>query len=701
MFTLATLNPVCLHVALTAAVMSIFDHSSMSTSAWILDMMRITIELSMTYGLVPDNSISQLDVIEVLNLQRFPCTITTALGWLKIDPILVYMNCCQSCFALCPIERTPNLCSHHIARIPGGPPDSGEVNTKILSSPSPVENVDTLDFSEEICGQPLLRFVQGQEIPVRRYAFQNLIDCLGRLFSRPLFEAQLDKSLMESRKPFDPNSDVHDIHQSRLWKTFRGPNGKHFTATSGNLVFGMFVDGINPFGNKQSGHHDSITFIVLICLSLPINIRHQPENVFLVGIAPGPREPSLEQMNWILKPIVTQLQQLWEPGCILSQTYQYKGGRLIHGALLPFIADIPALRRSLGFPSATATYFCSFCLLKKCDIHNFNQSLWPIRSRSQHQKWAYQARDAKTVKECKIIFKAHGVRFSIMNDLEYWDIVEYHVVDSMHNLLLGLLSWHLRRFWSMQDIKNDEDVLPPISKQELYDLFSEHADFENQPTPRSPERLPDEEGMTIHDLPSPQEKSSEEEEYDPLCDPGWDSNWISPPLDEVIFDHRMLQMINSLLPRIHIPTWIKRAIPVVGKASFGKLKADEWRNLFTIQLPLTLIPLWSGRNHHKTALLKNFCYLVSLVHLALKRTMNASKIQRYRYHVEQYLQSSVKLFQHCNLAPNHHMAIHLADCLEKFGPVRAWWSFPFERLMGSILKGCHNNHIGESLRCLN
>ncbi|KAG0142752.1 hypothetical protein CROQUDRAFT_219116 [Cronartium quercuum f. sp. fusiforme G11] len=41
------------------------------------------------------------------------------------------------------------------------------------------------------------------------------------------------------------------------------------------------------------------------------------------------------------------------------------------------------------------------------------------------------------------------------------------------------------------------------------------------------------------------------------------------------------------------------------------------------------------------------------------------------------------------------MAFHLSECLYKFGPVRAWWSFPFERLIGKILKACQNNHIGE------
>ncbi|POW23176.1 hypothetical protein PSHT_00352 [Puccinia striiformis] len=41
------------------------------------------------------------------------------------------------------------------------------------------------------------------------------------------------------------------------------------------------------------------------------------------------------------------------------------------------------------------------------------------------------------------------------------------------------------------------------------------------------------------------------------------------------------------------------------------------------------------------------------------------------------------------------MAIHLAECLEKFGPVRSWWTFPLERLMGQVLKSTYNNHLGE------
>lgn len=297
----------------------------------------------------------------------------------------------------------------------------------------------------------------------------------------------------------------------------------------------------------------------------------------------------------------------------------------------------------------------------------------------------------------KKIFKTHGVWYSVLVELEYWDIVDYHVVDSMHSLLLGLLSWHLRRFWSMEDKKNEEDILCPITKSELHDLVLDHSkpmksDFNEEQTSEKKNDEPN--GIKFHDMSFDEDTNTSDEDFDPLGESGWKGQWDAPPLDEIIFDQKMLQYINSQLNLINIPSWIKRAIPVLGKASFGKLKADEWRNLFTLQLPLILTPLWFGRDQVKTCLLRNFLHLVSLVNLALKRDISSEQIDRYEYHIHEYLSSSLELFQHSHLAPNHHMAIHLSDLLRSFGPVRAWWSFVFERLMGSILKGCHNNHLG-------
>lgn len=694
-FNLKEVNPLLLHVALSTSIISIFDNISGRTASWLMDVHRVTIELSMNVGLLPNNnSRTFLSPSELKIFNQIPQSLSTAIGWLNIDPNLITMNCCSKCFAMYPIKAAPEVCTHRVASIPGGPADPSGLtqNNPTKAAPEPFEP----DLSETTCLGPLLKFSRGKMIPIRKYAVQDLAHWIARFFSRPKVEDWLDESLFESRKPFNKDASISDIHESRIWKEFKGPDGQQFTARSGNLVFAMFVDAINPFGNKASGHHVSITFVVLVCLTLPVTLRHRPENIFLVGIAPGPREPSLEQMNWILLPLVTQLQNIWSPGLLLARTHSCPRGRLVRAALIPFIADIPSLRRSLGFPSARARYFCSCCHLINKEIENLDPQSWRIRTKEEHKIWAHEARDAETVEERQTIFETHGVRYSVMVELDYWNIIDFHVVDSMHNLLLGLLAWHLRRFWSMKDVKNEEQIQQPVSTSELFQLLKEHS----HPLPpknyakaaekpdESEEGEMDEETLSSH-------TSTSDEDFDPLANVGWKGVWEAPPMDEIIIDGSMLSIINGFLPRIQIPSWIKRAIPVLGKASFGKLKADEWRNIFTIQLPLILIPLWAGKDQIKLSLLKKFCDLVLLVNLALKRSISRAQIDKYRMHIQNYLEGSLVLFTHCSLAPNHHMAIHLADCLERFGPVRLWWSFPFERLMGSILKACHNNHVGK------
>ncbi|POW05794.1 hypothetical protein PSHT_10641 [Puccinia striiformis] len=44
--------------------------------------------------------------------------------------------------------------------------------------------------------------------------------------------------------------------------------------------------------------------------------------------------------------------------------------------------------------------------------------------------------------------------------------------------------------------------------------------------------------------------------------------------------------------------------------------------------------------------------------------MNARRIDSYRHHIKEYLNSCQILFPHVDLAPNHHLSMHLADCLE-------------------------------------
>ncbi|OAV94177.1 hypothetical protein PTTG_27047 [Puccinia triticina 1-1 BBBD Race 1] len=356
---------------------------------------------------------------------------------------------------------------------------------------------------------------------------------------------------------------------------------------------------------------------------------------------------------------------------------------------MPFFADLPACRRTLGLSGHSShEQMCSKCHLGKDRIECLNIDLFQKRSNEKHKAIAIRARDAGSYTAREKIFKTHGIRWSKLWELEYWSLIDDHVIDPMQNLLLGILAWHCKRFWNMTDADHVGSAPPP---REVVELITDRI--------FSPGRRP----LT----PSKQGENAENNQDNgeniwdisfASTDPDND-NYLAPheeldvPIATAVFDTKLLVYINQRLARIHLPTYISRAIPILGQASYGKLKADEWRNLFTIQLPLCLISLWNNKDKYQRSLLKNFCHLVSMVNIALKRTMTADRIAKYRFHNRAYLASALKLFPNRPLAPNHHMSLHIAECLERFGPVRAWWSFPFERFMGQVVKTCHNNRI--------
>ena len=69
-------------------------------------------------------------------------------------------------------------------------------------------------------------------------------------------------------------------------------------------------------------------------------------------------------------------------------------------------------------------------------------------------------KQAKTASQYHEVEKKYGVRYSVLLKLPYFDIVEYHVIDPMHNLLLGT-GKYLMTLWKEQQI---------LSKSEFEDI---------------------------------------------------------------------------------------------------------------------------------------------------------------------------------------------------------------------------------------
>lgn len=363
--------------------------------------------------------------------QHIPKDLTTALKRFDIEPNITEYACCPACFAIYAPAGDPN-----------NPIYPDLCTWKEMAS------------QETPCGAPLLVVSEGKNAtsrPRRVFGYQNPMSWLARLLTRnPELEKHMEESWSTARDK------VKDVFGAEALKGFKGPDGKPWSICPNDdlhLVFSMFVDWFNPYGNKQAGKSNSIGAIYMVCLSLPAAIRYKAENVYLVCIIPGPKEPTVNQLNHLLKPLVADFLKLWHSGVRFSRTAAKQYGRTVKCAIIPVVCDLPALRKTAGFAGHAAHNFCSFCRVQKDDIaEDFDFENWPRRQWDEHICEARVWRDTETNTAREKHFKTHGLRWSELLNLPYWDPTQFSVLDAMHNLFLGEFQHHCRRVWGL-DVK--------------------------------------------------------------------------------------------------------------------------------------------------------------------------------------------------------------------------------------------------------
>ncbi|KAK4696062.1 hypothetical protein P7C70_g8436, partial [Phenoliferia sp. Uapishka_3] len=363
-----------------------------------------------TAGTIPRPRARQATIKPHHRLYSIPKTVTTSLKHLDLNPVLYRTISCTACFTqydlVTPLVKCPQ-----------------RFNTR-----------------SKICGASLRR-PNGR--PICQFATQSLIDWITKLVMRPGVEEQLRTSL--SKKP-PQDGRMRDVWDSPLWAELEAPKadgGHPFLSVDGNLAFSCFIDWFNPNGNKTAGKHSSVGAIVLFCLNLPPGERLKPHNIFVARIIPGPKEPSVLQINNLIRPLVSELLLLWTTG-IICPTPGTTNGRVFRAALIALVCDLVAARKVAGLASHSAKFFCTLCLLLKEQMDSLDVDSWIRRSIEDHRASADAWRVTTLVKEREHIFKTTGIRHSLLDNLPYWDPLRMVVIDSMHNVS-GVLENHARR----------------------------------------------------------------------------------------------------------------------------------------------------------------------------------------------------------------------------------------------------------------
>ncbi|KIM52099.1 hypothetical protein SCLCIDRAFT_88235, partial [Scleroderma citrinum Foug A] len=184
--------------------------------------------------------------------------------------------------------------------------------------------------------------------------------------------------------------------------------------------------------------------ISMACLNLPLDMRYKPENLYLAGIILGPKQPLLENLNHYIHPLIAQLATSWKQGVRYLRTANHPGGRVTQSAIVLAVCDLPAVCHLAALAGTGSHFFCSACnCYHRANYGRTNFEKWMSRDKDKLCQYAEQWRDAPTAAECERLFKAHGVRYSELWQLPYWDPSHQLVVDSMHCILEGLVQHHV------------------------------------------------------------------------------------------------------------------------------------------------------------------------------------------------------------------------------------------------------------------
>ena len=556
------------------------------------------------------------------------------------------------------------------------------------------------------------------DVPCRLYTTQDFVSWLEFFLSRPGIEDLIDKSYSHR-----PKSNVmRSIWDSPAWHSLGS-----FTTTHGNLTFSFYIDWFNPFTNKIAGKSVSCGAIMMSCLNLPYELQRLPENTFFAGIMPPPREPSVTTIIALSDPVVDQLDSMYKGRHI--RTYRHPLGSFKRVALLVTIADLLAMRKATGAAGIGSNNFCSFCKLLKVDIDSF---IFAPRLGHEILVAAKDWKNAKTHKARHELFQKNGVRWSSFHRLSYRDPVKHTMLGVMHNWFEGVLQHQARVKWgigiptSHKAVRLDNNALDeePVTRQppttsdpdaefdmdvlddELDALFEESCQH-----PDSPEHL-----KRLHSVSSifadriqTGNSDLDDSDFEPIANPDYQSDLdISSDSDydfeeprsyrnwkeSCVFDDATLLRIRECLASVVIPSWAERPPTNLGEKSHGKLKADQWLQLFSVFLPLILPEIWSSSlNQHHQSLLENFHDLVACTNIICSYSVTEDSANLYHEHYIRYLKSSKTLFPNVSTRPNHHFALHNADLMKFWGPLILLSEFPFESKNGMLQQINTNSHL--------
>ena len=279
----------------------------------------------------------------------------------------------------------------------------------------------------------------------KAYPYMSITTPLQRLLEPRMLEKCHEWKSREA-----PEGLLTDVFDRKIWKDFLNADNEPFLSAENTFGLMLNIDWFQPYKHTQY----SVGVIYLIVMNLPRSERFRRENLIVVGIIPGPNEPSLT-VNSFLDQMVVELNELWKGVNIKLSGVD----TMIRGALLCTGCDIPAGKKVCGFKGFGTPRGCSRCSKEFSgsgfvrNYGEFNRSEWPCRSNQEHRRQVEELKKARTYKERDDIESKYGIRFSSLLKLPYYDAIRMSsIVDPLHNLYLGTAKHILKDIWIAKEM---------------------------------------------------------------------------------------------------------------------------------------------------------------------------------------------------------------------------------------------------------
>lgn len=179
---------------------------------------------------------------------------------------------------------------------------------------------------------------------------------------------------------------------------------------------------------------------------------------------------------------------------------------------------------------------------------------------------------------------------------------------------------------------------------------------------------------------------------------------LTPIRRAVIDSSSTLKQVQLAVREVITPSWITKPPRMLGTKRAGTLKADHWRVLYSIYLPLALICLWdkgspvaAGNASDMASVLNTAMQLTCASIVMTKNSLDPRRRDLYRNCLRRHVLGLKENFPGF-IIPSHHLAFHVYDFMDSFSTVRNWWAFPYENLIGRLQRIPTNHKTG---KCFN